>query len=197
MKLEERKELNKLLKWHIDNFDKLCGIKTEKGKLKMFNLTPETVRFKKIKSSLKKAIINLNILSLLFLFACGDNPVNNNMGSNENTIFFQDSLSIVTPPFSKDTNITVSAKNIKITFTAETNADSINGWSLFKVTSLDTNNLTILDTTYNRISSLNNNFEFSLNSPNTKFITLYIQCLRNPPYVFFMRLKNIKIISLD
>ncbi len=189
-KLKAKKLNTQVHKWYWKNFDKLTGF--ENGRLVDHT---RKLRFKKIVSSIKKAVIHLNILSLVLIFACGEDIVNNGNTPPQITIFSQDSLSLFTPPFTKDTTIEINAKNIRVTFTAETNADSINGWSLFKVTAFDTTNQTILDTTYSRVSSINNNFEFTL--INAKFITLYIQCLRNPPHVFFMKLKNIKIYSYD
>ena len=132
MKLEERKEYNKLLKWHIRNFDKLCGLKKEKGKVKMFNLIPETARFKKIKSSLKKAVILLNLLVLIIFFACGsDNPVNNGNNppaSNDSLVYSLDSFSVWgSGNVQKDTtlfNLFNTGDSVKMTFTCETNCST-------------------------------------------------------------------------
>lgn len=142
------------------------------------------------------------MLAASLIMSCGNDSITNtgtNPG-NETLIYSQDSLSLITPPFTKDTTVKFSSiSNIKINFDAETNADSINGWALFKVNAVDSaNNTTILDTTYNKTLHMNNSYTISLNNlTSTIFINLYIQCLRNSPYVFYMRLKNIKIYSIN
>lgn len=142
------------------------------------------------------------VLVIIGLFAgCGDdNSVNNGNGNTNEILFSLDSLAIITPPFTKDTVFVISnANTIKIAFTGETNADSINGSALFKVSSIDNvNNNIIFDTTYNATLHMNNNFEFFINTANNPCsVVLYIQCLRTPPYVFFMRLKNIKVYKIN
>jgi len=133
VKLNDRKELNQLLKWHNENFDKLCGLKKEKGKVKMFNLIPETARFKKIKSSLKKAVIHLNLLVLIIFFACGsDNPVNNTgnnpPASNDSLVYSLDSFSVWGSGIvTNDTtlfNLFNTGDSVKMTFTCETNCSN-------------------------------------------------------------------------
>jgi hypothetical protein len=143
------------------------------------------------------------ILGALFVIAaaaaligCGTDEITGGNGNPHETVLFaMDSLAIITPPFTKDTAVSIPASKVKITFTAQTNADSINGFSLFKISAVDTANITVFDTTYNRISTMNNNFEFTISAPGSFALNLYIQCLRTPPHVFFMRLKNIRVIQ--
>ena len=173
MKLEERKEYNKLLKWHNDNFDKLCGLKKEKGKVKMFNLIPETTRFKKIKSSLKKAVIHLNLLGLLFFIACGsDNPVNN--GNNpplSNEIVNLDSLTLYSPNTVNDTAfrfVNNDFDSLKISFTASTNCVNSEVVSL-NISVIDTTNNFIFANSINEANLLNQSYEFYLKTTSLNY----------------------------
>lgn len=138
---ESRKLERQVLKWHNEKFDKLTGLKVVKGKLKMFTpeaketikLKPEiTYKMKKVINSIKKAVLHLNILSLLFLFACGsDNPVNNGSNppvSNDSLVFSMDSLALYCNGLNtNDTtlfNIFSMNDSIKVSLTAETNCTS-------------------------------------------------------------------------
>jgi len=136
---ESRKLERDVQKWHINKFDKLCGMKTVKGKLKLFtpeaketiNLKPEiTHKMNKVLNSVKKAILHLNILSLLIFFACGsDNPVNNGnpppTPSNDSLVKSVDSLALYTNGL--NTNDTTlyglfnAGDSIKVSLTVETN----------------------------------------------------------------------------
>lgn len=161
-------------------------------------------------NELRKRFIIIIVLLLTALAAagsligCGDdingNNGNGNPPASEQLIYFQDSLVLVTPPFANDTDIFVNnVENIKITFTGETNADSVNGWSLFSIDIIDiTNNVVVYDTTYNRTLHMNNNFDFRVYGITGNIgVNIRIQCLRNPPHVFFMKLRNIKIYKIN
>lgn len=138
LKPESRKLYRETIKWHNDKFDKLCGIKKVNGKLKLFtpeaketiNLKPEiTYKMKKVINSVKKAILHLNILGLLFIVACGsDNPTGNNnppVTNNDSLVLTVDSLALYgSGTLTNDTilsNLFANNDSIKVTFSGETN----------------------------------------------------------------------------
>jgi len=150
------------------------------------------------------AIFFIIVVAIALIAGCGDSdtPTGGNppVVSGDSLLFSLDSFGIVTPPFTKDTSIVISnTAKIKIIFTAETNADSINGWSLFTVTAIDTIlNQTVYDSTYNHTLNMNNAFDLRINNiMNATAITFRIQCLRNAPHIFFMKLKNIKVFKIN
>lgn len=139
---ESRKLAREVLKWRIENFDKLCGIGKVNNKLELFtpeakqtiNLKPEiTHKMKKIINSIKKAVIHLNILGLLFLFSCGteDNPITGNppVVNNDSLVLSLDSFNLTgTGSISKDTlfNLIDSTyDSLKITFDVVSNCDTL------------------------------------------------------------------------
>ena len=199
MKLEERKEYNKLLKWHNENFDKLCGLKKEKGKVKMFNLIPETARFKKIKSSLKKAVIHLNLLVLIIFFACGSDNVVNNTGNNpptETEILKIDSL-VIWGYNILDTTFNISNNDIdslKITFTAETNCIQTNYPQIY---------ILIGDSTHEyflggaiELNDFREHTEFTKTGNTDYYCRIKIKCNNGTGNDKYVRLKNLHITKL-
>ena len=199
MKLNDRKELNQLLKWHLKNFDKLCGLKKVNGKIKMFNLIPETARFKKIKSSLKKAVIHLNLLVLIIFFACGsDNPVNN--GNNppvSNGLITLDSFAVYSPSQVKDTSFfftSSSSDSVNFTFDVATNCSLGENVNL-NISLIDTINNYVFSMAVNEISLLNQTYSFSTLCPAINYrvkIALLISASNNK----FLRIKNFKFLKL-
>lgn len=134
---KSRKLFHQVLKWHNAKFDKLTGIKEVNGKLKLF--TPEAKEIiklkpvinhkqKKVINSIKKAILHLNLLSLLIVFSCGDDI----MDTGNPSVVSNDSLKLSLDSFSlygsglviRDTNFFnafSTGDSVKMTFTAETN----------------------------------------------------------------------------
>lgn len=169
---ESRKLERQVLKWHNEKFDKLTGLKVVKGKLKMFTpeaketikLKPEiTYKMKKVINSIKKAVLHLNILSLLFLFACGsDNPVDNGSNppvSNDSLVFSVVNLQAI-GSIAIDTTVSIHNTNddsLKMSFTLSTNCIQANNPS-FTVNAIDTSGNYFLVATYNELNSLNKSY---------------------------------------
>jgi len=149
-----------------------------------------------------KYLINFLIFASLLLYSCGNNSTTNNNNTGGETVLFSlDSLSIYSPSTSLDTIIFISnSSNVKISFDCLTNADSINGFSSFSVLAsyIDTNNVyhEYLDTLNNNISFLNNSFQFFISTNNPYGLNFNIQCIRNNTNIYFIKLKNIKVLKL-
>jgi len=193
LKPESRKLYRETIKWHNEKFDKLCGIKKVNGKLKLFtpeaketiNLKPEiTYKMKKVINSVKKAILHLNILGLLFIVACGsDNPVNNGNPpvNNERLILSLDSFNLSGIGFlTKDTifNMTdTTYDSLKITFDIVSNCDTTNN-SVLNVSFGQTGLLLFyrdFNNSYTLYSPKNDTFYFALYSQFTSTDYRYIQ----------------------
>ena len=189
---EVRKLHRQIIKWHNDKFDKLTGIKKVNGKLKLF--TPEadiTYKMKKIVSAIKKAVVHLNILGLLFIVACGEdnNPTGNNnppATNNDSLVFSIDSLGIYGSGIQdKDTTIAINAMSdsIKLTFTLESNCDT-SAFATGEVGNIAFTILNNLNTSYSysgKISSSFNAFRVYFNSSTPKYL----------------RFKNIKLYKIN
>jgi len=198
-KLKDSPEVRKLhrqaIKWHNEKFDKLTGIKKVNGKLKLF--TPEadiTYKMKKIVSAIKKAVVHLNILGLLFIVACGEdnNPTGNNNPpvNNDSLVFNLDSFALYgSGVVTNDTtlyNLFNSGDSVKMTFNAETNC-----------TASDT---AYINATCGNISSIVSNFElpssFTLYGRYVNFgtaILLYIKSTSTK----YIRVKNFKLYKVN
>lgn len=128
MKLEERKLYNQVLKAYLKDFDKYIGIKKTKKEIKIVSHTVKK-GIKRKMSAIKKVVISLNILSLLFLFACGEDNITNNMGNppvnNDSLVLSLDSISLYgLGTITNDTiffNAFNTGDSVKMTFNAETN----------------------------------------------------------------------------
>lgn len=134
----------------------------------------------------------------IYLFGCGNDSTTNNgnTGNGETVIFSMDSLSITLNTNFRiiDSNIIIyNAPNIKITFDCSTNADSVNSFTQFRISALDSNNF-YLDTTNNWISTLNNMHSISFQASNSFNLKFYIQINGNTLY--YIRLKNVKIFKV-
>lgn len=125
MKLEERKLYNQVLRSYIKNFDKYFGIKRTPQEIKIVSST-EKKGIKRKMSAIKKVVIGLNILSLLFLFACGEDNITNNNGNppDPNVLLSLDTLKVEhNSLIFLDSTLTsnVLSKSIRIEFRTETN----------------------------------------------------------------------------
>lgn len=194
LKPESRKLYRDTIKWHNEKFDKLCGIKKVKGKLKLFtpeaketiNLKPEiTYKMKKVLNSVKKAILHLNILGLLFIVACGsDNPVNNGntppTPSNDSLIFSLDSFNLSgLGTLEKDTIFNFSDTlfdSLKCTFDVVSNCDTTD----FSILNVSFGNAGLLfyyrdfNQSYTLYASKNDSFYFALYSRIYSIQTKYL-----------------------
>lgn len=204
LKPESRKLYRETIKWHNEKFDKLCGIKKVNGKLKLFtpeaketiNLKPEiTYKMKKVINSVKKAILHLNILGLLFIVACGsDNPTGSNnppVTNNDSLVKSVDSLALyVNGLNTNDTNlynIFSNGDSIKVSFTAETDCS--------------TNDTAFISGSVGNISFnldksvLPNSFTYygSFNAPNGIGFLLYLKTTS----MRYLRMKNIKLYKVN
>lgn len=149
-----------------------------------------------------KYFITFIFAAAVIFYSCGDDNTTNNSGTGgETVIFSMDSLVVITPVSVSDTTIYINNINrVRISFDCLTNADSINGFSSYIILAsyIDSNNVyhEYLDTTYNRISSLNNTFNFYINTPNPYGLNIKAQCFRNNANIYFIKLKNIKIYQI-
>lgn len=170
---KSRKLFRQVLKWHNDKFDKLTGIKEVNGKLKLF--TPEAKEIiklkpvinhkqKKVINSIKKAILHLNLLSLLIVFSCGTDDIMNTGNppvGNESLVYSLDSVSLLGTGLqntSKEDTVMTNMDNdsLKVTFTVSTNCLNTDNVSLRTFIgsyggneySLITNNIDDMNRTY-------------------------------------------------
>lgn len=201
LKPESRKLYRETIKWHNEKFDKLCGIKKVNGKLKLFtpeaketiNLKPEiTYKMKKVINSVKKAILHLNILGLLFIVACGsDNPTGNNnppVSNNDSLVKIVDSLALYTNG-SNDTNlynIFTAGDSIKVSLTVETNCTA----SDTALVGVYVGNISA------NLTNLSNNYTFyGLYPTTTSSVSFGLILQTTLPR--FIRLKNIKLYKVN
>lgn len=199
-KLKDSPEVRKLhrqaIKWHNEKFDKLTGIKKVNGKLKLF--TPEadiTYKMKKIVSAIKKAVVHLNILGLLFIVACGEdnNPTgNNNPPVNNNAVLTIDTFKVEhSSIIFRDTVLTSSlmSKSVKIDFSTETNC-TIN----------DVPQLTIKYNnviTLNSIDTLNKPLSFTQTRDSSKSTSLELSLFMSANGMRYLKFTNVKVYILN
>lgn len=200
LKPESRKLYRETIKWHNEKFDKLCGIKKVNGKLKLFtpeaketiNLKPEiTYKMKKVINSVKKAILHLNILGLLFIIACGsDNPTGSNnppVTNNDSLMYSVDSIGIFgTGYIAKDSswNCIGNGDSIKISFSVSTDC-LIQDEAHIAVQFGDISELLTITS--------NNDYVFygSLTQNTVAFMVYF-----NTQSLRFLRMKNIKLYKI-
>lgn len=149
---------------------------------------------------LMKYIIALFTLSTIYIYGCGNDSTTNtnNNGNGETVIFSMDSLSI-----NLNSSIQVNdtlfyltdASTIKITFNCETNADSINGFALYRIVAGDSSGV-FKDTSSSNISTLNNQHVINIVASNYYALSILIQLSRNNSFPYFMRLKNVKVFRV-
>jgi len=149
---------------------------------------------------LMKYLLTLFALFTIFIYGCGDdNTTNtNNNGNGETVIFSLDSLSI-----NLNSSIQVNdtlfyltdASTIKITFNCETNADSVNGFALYRIVAGDSNGV-FKDTSSSNISTLNSQHVINIIASNYYALSILIQLSRNNSFPYFIRLKNIKVFRV-
>ena len=148
---------------------------------------------------MKNLLYTFTLISVIYLFGCGnDTTTNTGTGNGETVIFSMDSLTINLSSNSavNDTNILITdAINIKISFNCSTNADSINSLGFYKITAIDSAGI-YLDTTNNYNSLLNNDHIITVHGSLSYYLNIFIQINRINSNPYFIRLKNIKITKL-
>lgn len=147
-----------------------------------------------------KYLLTLFALFTIFIYSCGNDSTTNtnNNGNGETVIFSMDSLSINLNSSIQvnDTLIYLTdASTIKITFNCETNADSVNGFALYRIVAGDSNGV-FKDTSSGNVSTLNNQHVINIIASNYYALSILIQLSRNNSFPYFIRLKNIKVFRV-
>lgn len=124
--LAVRKLQNLALRWFNKHWLKFTGITPKKLHIPTSTMN---VSIKKVITPIKKVLIHLNILSLLIIFACGSDTVNNVVTppvSNDTAIYTLDSFAIRSNAIGVTNNIIARSvltnfDSLKITFDCSTN----------------------------------------------------------------------------
>lgn len=177
--LAVRKLQNLALKWFNKHWLKFTGITPKKLHIPTSTMN---VSIKKVIAPIKKVLIHLNILSLLIIFACGSDTVNNvvtpPVSNNDSLVLTVDSLTLYGTGFkSNDTilyNTFAIGDSTKISFTVESNCDSVDnpscGFDFGTINLAITNNLNSNYNLYGRCTSNGGSILLIFNTTATRFI---------------------------
>ena len=186
--LAVRKLQNIALKWFNKHWLKFTGITPKKLHIPTSTMN---VSIKKVITPIKKVLIHLNILSLLIIFACGSDTVNNvtnpPVSNNDSLKASIDSLTLyVNGLNTNDTNlynIFSVGDSIKVTGTAETNCTSNDTAFVFVnvgniIASLNNSNISNPFTFYGAFVSSSNPVAFMLYLKTTSLRYLKLKHIR-------------------